>query len=370
MKKYKPNFERLDELSDQGYLRKVTSACGKLCLYNYTDQTTYEKKWNEHTLNARGTVYEIATGKMVAKAFPKFFNFGELATSKSRNLLKKTKFEVYEKMDGSLGIIYFYDDEWRVNTRGSFSSDQAIKATQMLKEKYDMTNVPTDITILAEIIYPENRIIVDYGDEEKLTVIGGYDLEHGGMDLMDEENFYTFRMYLKDTGLEMAPRYHDFKSIDEVIATQAQLGKMEEGFVVRFENGERVKFKSAEYLKVARLLSQLTPLNFWKAMKDGVVQQEIIEEIPEEFRPEVDRIKFGLEATYGVVRAEIEDDYHYAIKSIGGIFDLSEDRKKLGLFIKENGSELKHPTAMFPMLLEGDVDKYIMREIRPKGNEI
>jgi len=34
MKKYKPNFERLDELSDQGYLRKVTSACGKRCRYN------------------------------------------------------------------------------------------------------------------------------------------------------------------------------------------------------------------------------------------------------------------------------------------------------------------------------------------------
>lgn len=361
MKEYIPDFKRLDELTEQGYLRKVISPCGKLMLYNYTDQTTYDKKWDKHTLNARGTVYEVATGNIVARAFPKFFNFGELATSKSRNLLKRTKFDVYEKMDGSLGIIYNYEGKWRVNTRGSFTSDQALKATEMLS-KYFTNNLNPLITYLVEIIYPENRIIVDYGSEEKLVLLAGFDTYTGREISIEDLD--------KVSPFPRASIYHDFRSIQEVIDEQARLGKMEEGFVVRFEDGERVKFKSAEYLKVARLLSELTPLNFWKSMKDGIVQQEIIQEIPEEFRPEVDRIKFGLESVYSTVKAEIEDDYQYAIKSIGGIFDISEDRKKLGLFIKEHGSELKHPTAMFPMLLENNVDKYIMREIRPKGNEI
>ena len=365
----KPNFKRLEELTEEGYLRKVISPCGKLFLYNYTDKTTYEKKWTKHTLNARGTVYEVGTNKMIAKAFPKFFNFGELATSKSKNLLKQQGFDVFEKMDGSLGIIYFYDGAWRVNTRGSFTSDQAIKATEMLSLKYNMTDVPKDVTILAEIIYPENRIIVDYGQEEKLTVIGAYDLEHGSMDLMAAENFSNLKMYLSNTGLETAPSTR-FKTIQDVIDMQATLGKMEEGFVVRFQDGYRAKFKSAEYLKVARLLSEMTLLNFWKAMKEGIVQQEIIEEIPEEFRPDVDRMKGELEESYKKVCEEVYWDFDHAMKCIGGLFEPEDNRKKLGIFLKENPNELKHSGAMFSMLLNKGLDKYIMKSIRPHGNQV
>lgn len=361
MKKYTPNFKRLDELAEEGYLRKVISPCNKLMLYNYTDKCTYEKKWNKHTLASRGTVYEIATGKIVATAFPKFFNFKELQPVVQKTLIKKTKFTVCEKMDGSLGIVYFYDGKWNVNTRGSFTSDQAIKAQEMLKGHYTV-NMNPNITYLVEIIYPENRIIVDYGMEEKLTLLAGFN-NVTGEDISLEELSQTSSFFEADV-------YHDFKSIQEVVEEQARLGKMEEGFVVVFEDGYRCKFKSAEYLKVARLLSEMTPLNFWKAMKDGVVQQEILEEIPEEFDDEVKRIKKFLEFKYRDVRDEIAIDYKYCIESIGGLYNVDEDRKKLGLFVKEHGSELEYPAAMFAMLLGQSVDKYIMKEIRPVGNKI
>lgn len=363
MKTYKPNFEMLDRLTEEGYLRKVISPCGRLMLYNYTDHCTYEKKWNEHTLNSRGTVYEVETGKVIARAFPKFFNFGELATSRSRNLLKQTEFDVYEKMDGSLGILYCYDGEWRVNTRGSFTSDQAIKATEMLK-KYNLALLDPTVTFMCEIIYPENRIIVDYGDTEELVFLGALTRLEG------IEADSSLKMASISSGIRMAPKYSDFRSIGEVVAEQARLGKMEEGFVVRFKDGFRCKFKSAEYLKVARLLSEMTHLNFWKAMKDGQVQSEIIEEIPEEFRDECDRIKSELEISYQKVKLEVLEDYRYAIQSIGGLIDLEEDRKKLGIFLKEHGKEIKHEGAMFPKLLNKDVDKYIMKTIRPSGNKV
>ena len=359
MKKKPINFKRLDELTEEGYLRKVTSPCGRLFLYNYTDKTTYEKKWNKYTLNSRGTVYEVGTGKVIAIAFPKFFNFGELATSKARNLLQKQGFDVFEKMDGSLGIVYFYDGKWRVNTRGSFSSDQAIKATEML-DKYFTSNMNTNLTYLVEIIYPENRIIVDYGSEEKLALLAGFENE-SGVEIPISELDKTSPFFL--------PPSYKFKTIQDVIDMQATLGKMEEGFVVRFQDGYRAKFKSAEYLKVARLLSEMTPLNFWKAMKDGIVQAEIIEEIPEEFRDDVDRIKGDLETVYKKVITEVNEDFNYAVKCIGGLVDPDSSRKNLGLFLKENSNEIKHSGAMFPMLLEKGLDHYVMKFIRPIGNQ-
>jgi len=366
MKKEEINFKRLDELTELGYLRKVTSPCGKLFLYNYTDHCTYEKKWDKYTLNARGTVYEVGTGKVIARAFPKFFNFGELAVSKQRNLLKQTNFDSFEKMDGSLGIVYFYDGEWRINTRGSFTSDQAIRGKEILDSKYGgHGRICRGNTYLVEIIYPENRIIVDYGNECKLTFLAAFSTESG--EELNPDNIHpAHSLYLINN---RAPKY-TFNSIDEVIETQSKLGKMEEGFVVRFADGYRCKFKSAEYLKVARLLSEMTLLNFWKAMINGEVQAEIIEEIPEEFRDECDRLKENIELSYQKVRTEVEQDYLYAIKSIGGLYELSEDRKKLGIFIKEHGDEIKHPAAMFSKLLNNNADKYIMKAIRPSGNQI
>ena len=90
--KYVPNFQELDILSEKGLLRKVISSCEKLVLYNYTDQCTFERNWNEHTINSRGTVYEVSTGKLVARAFPKFFNFSELSENKQKEILNSKYF--------------------------------------------------------------------------------------------------------------------------------------------------------------------------------------------------------------------------------------------------------------------------------------
>src|SRR5690606_36552854 len=105
--------------------------------------------------------------------FGKFFNLGEMPETRLENLPKEN-YTVTEKMDGSLGIIYNYKGKWRVATRGSLSSEQAKRAEQILT-KYDMSEIPINFTILVEIIYPENKIVVNYGNEEKLVVLGAYD---------------------------------------------------------------------------------------------------------------------------------------------------------------------------------------------------
>jgi len=362
-KLYKPDFKRLDELTEEGYLRKVISPCGRLMLYNYTDKTTFEKKWNKHTLNARGTVYEISSGKVVARAFPKFFNFGELPSSKSRNLAKQTDFEVFEKMDGSLGIIYNYDDKWYINTRGSFTSEQAIKGAEILK-KYDIDKIAPRVTLLVEIIYPENRIIVPYGEKEELVILGAI-LRESGTDLQIVHA-------AEASGMPMASS-NEFVDIDHLQREVAEMDKFEEGFVVRFrKTGERVKFKSAEYLKLARLMSNMTLLNFWRNMEEGRVSKEMLQELPEEFEGEIKVMKKDLEFGYAKVELQMEEDYHYAVKSIGGLMEDGTDKKRLGLWIKEYGDELKFPQAMFAVHAQDkkSIDKLTMRAIKPKNNKV
>ncbi len=117
-----------------------------LKIYNYTPKTQYEKLWDDVTLVCRGLVMDGDV--VVAKPFPKFFNMEEL----SDNEIPNESFEVFEKMDGSCIICFFYDNKWICATRGSFTSQQAIKANEMLKN-YPVEKLDTKNTYLFEIIY-------------------------------------------------------------------------------------------------------------------------------------------------------------------------------------------------------------------------
>lgn len=356
---YKPDFKELDKLTEEGYLRKVISPCGKLMLYNYTDKCTFDRHWNEHTLNSRGTVYEISTGKVVAKAFPKFFNFGELDELNQGFVLGSEDFTVYEKMDGSLGIVYYYDGEWRVNTRGSFTSDQATKGKEILYRWSGLNSLYKERTYLVEIIYPENRIIVDYKDSESLVLLAAYD---GNVEVpVEEADVFEF--------FEPCPVYYvnNIKHLQEHLET---LGYNEEGYVVKLGNGYRVKFKSAEYLRLARIMSNMSPLAFWEKMENGIVQRDFLEQLPEEFREECDKVADTLEERYQQTLSEIVGDFEICLKSLGYEPDpvTNEMRKGVGLYLKENKPE--HSGAIFPYLLGQDqaLEKYIMKTIRPRAN--
>ena len=53
---------------------------------------------------------------------PKFPNLGQLPEEKQKEIMSKNDFNLTEKMDGCLGILYMYKGEIRCNSRGSFNN--------------------------------------------------------------------------------------------------------------------------------------------------------------------------------------------------------------------------------------------------------
>ena len=96
---------------------------------------------------------------------------------------------VFEKLDGSLGVVYREPTSrrWSVATRGSFDGEQARWATQRLRSDDRLTPLPReDRTYLLEVIYPANRVVVDYGDREDLVLLDVLALDDG-RSVLDEE---------------------------------------------------------------------------------------------------------------------------------------------------------------------------------------
>ncbi len=348
-----------ERLVNDGYIRKSENE--NLVLYNYTEKCTYERYWNEYTLQARGLIFDKKTQELIARPFVKFFNLGENEESLLKNLPLNQKYEAYEKVDGSLGVVYYYNNKWNIATRGSLNSEQAIEGQKII-QKYNTKYLDKKFTYLVEIIYPENKIIVDYGDEKKLILLGCRNTKTG-----DEKNYCYLEDLSKKIGMEISKKYN--YSIDEMIKLQKTLSKDEEGFVVKFENNLRVKIKGDQYLKLAKIVANISPISLWEVMEKGKVSEKYLAQIPEEILPDINPIKEKLELSFLNIEKEIEKEIEKLPFNLKD--DLSDDsRKELALHIKEKKYE--HSQVFFPIFNEQRkvVEKYIMKKIRPHSNKI
>ena len=363
---------------------------GDLVLYNYTKKCQYDSSWDDYTMQARGIIFDRNTGKCIARPFTKFFNLGEREETRLENLTLHN-YECFDKLDGSCGIVYNHNSKWNIATRGSFESEQAIEGQKILDEKYQekLGCVNRDITLLFEIIYPENRVndgarlVCDYGDTRDLVLLAAIWRTSG--EELDRE---WCEDIAKKIGMPIAKKY-DY-TIKEMIELQETLPSTKEGFVVKFSNGLRVKIKGKEYLKMHKLINGLGPLAMWEAMDPtGFVPLEFMQEIPEEIFKEINGIKHKLELKYYKTMQKIAKEAIDIFQKATGLdysvtdgeFDPEkkdiveydypvEHRKAMGLYMKENGNKYEHTSAVFSFYLDKHdaVCKYIMKAIKPKAN--
>lgn len=271
-----------------------------LVIYNYSRTTQYNGVWDDITLNCRGLVLDLE-GNVVAKPFPKFFNYEEHTAEGSKLApIPNESFEVYEKMDGSLGIIFHYKGEWLVATRGSFTSEQAIKGKEML-DKLPLDGLDANNTYLAEIIYPENRIVVDYGTDEKLVLLGAYNNETGEEVKVDGmPGWEVVKMY-KTWG-------EDWKTLKN------EISKNNEGYVIRFSSGMRMKIKGEEYKRLHRILTNFSTKDIWELLKNGEDLAPLLERVPDEFDDWVKRTAMNLRYSFYSIyerAGKLHDGFRY-----------------------------------------------------------
>ena len=105
--------------------------------------------------------------------------------------IQEQDYELYEKMDGNLAIMFHYREKRIFCTRGSFCSDQALKAEEIFKKNYLIRNVMKECTYCFEIIYPENKIVVDYGEIEDLFLLSITHVRSGKPVNIDQTGFLT-----------------------------------------------------------------------------------------------------------------------------------------------------------------------------------
>ena len=288
-------YKGLMERVEKGLINVQRS--NDLEIFSYSKSCVYEGMWDKFTLMARGLILCPKEKRIISLCFEKFFNFGEVSTK-----LPDLPFTNSIKMDGSLGLVYFYQGKWQVATKGSFQSEQAVWATDHISN-YNLLFMNPNITYLTEIIAPWNKIVVSY-DFEGLVLLSGYHLG-SGLELTRNE--------IESEGYKIGFKVVEevrYDSLDEMIEVAETLDVNNEGFVVRFSNGYRIKIKCAEYCRVHRLISNCTPLAIWDMMRNLDDMEVIRKDLPKEHRKDFDLIRSLLQNTFDSHIIDIETLFH------------------------------------------------------------
>jgi len=382
-----------DELAREVAADRVTRRAHPtlpLSIYTYSRTCQYEQYWTPVTIRTRGLVVDDTTGRVAAFCLPKFFNHGQHGTADFAPPLPDEPFEVYDKVDGSLGIVFHYDGAWRTASKGSFISDQAAWAQRYL-DAADTSALDPSVTYLAEIIYPENRIVVNYGDRRDLVLLAAFRADGTELPLRQAAPAWQ--------GIGTVVRTYDWTDTFGVLAALAEknqhlngaeaTGTDAEGWVIRFASGVRTKTKLTGYVSLHHRLTNITPRHIWRALgmqrypqaTDKQIAQALgmqpnevvgmrripggplaplLADVPDEYDAWVRAVCDDLTARADALAAKIEDA-HRSLAHLAG------DRGAFARAAKDFDGFVR--SGMFLLLDGRPIAMHVWREVKPEAGE-
>lgn len=246
-----------DDLATELGIKTVRHDELPLCIVNYCQIAS--PKTHPIVREARGLVLHAETHELVARSFPRFFNWGEVADEMKD--FDFSDFYVQSKEDGSLAVLYWFDGQWRVNTRGSFAGDkingckytweQGICEAMGIAGLHELDAfLDRGYCYVCEFCSPWNKVIRRYDAPLMylLTVFDGHD----ELPIEQVDALHLDRL----TYLFKRPSRYPFASIEQIqdfLRARSESDPTFEGVVICDRAGHRWKIKSATYLGLHRL---------------------------------------------------------------------------------------------------------------------
>jgi len=329
-------LRRLQEETANGFVREARH--GDLAVYKYTQQCVIEGRWNSVTMKARGLVFNLKTGERLTAPFEKFFNLEERPGTRFK-YLPKCGYVVHEKLDGSCGIGYYHDGQWKITTPGGLTSDQAVKGMELLQRYncqplFEQRELPESlrsdigsgfkrITPIWEIIYPGLDNILNYGDREELCLLAVFDLDSWTEwsnedvdELARQCGFPRPQTYLVPRDTLQAPNFPDNF----------------EGWVVRFDNGLRIKIKDPRYVKAHKILTGPTTKRVIEILRDPEMDiSTVSQSLSPAFREALDDAVALVQQVYQQIEGAVRSHFNRMMTTEG-----LNGRKDIALWIQAN----------------------------------
>jgi len=287
-------------------------------LLNYTQDAMWGGNMTNVEKACRGLVVR-GDGKIMALPMSKFFNLGEPQCP----VLPDEPYTVWEKIDGSL-VIFWHDEKWRCNTRGSFDNEYIDFALDWWNKRRGLDDIPKHWTVMGEVCFEDDPMPRAAHKLEDVYIIAVRD-KYSGADFQVDSAKVFGPLF------DMPFAYQVDMSIDQLLEEKGNL-EGQEGWVIRYQSGLRVKIKTAWYLRIFRALSSLTPKGIRDLMVAG--DQNWIDVFPDDLQAEALAIQEKLETD---LRGELTK-IHGAYSRVAKI----ETRKEYALAVLAEYPNISH----------------------------
>lgn len=283
-------------------------------------------KWNKHNLIYRSLIVD-SLGNIISAGLPKFHDVG--VHPEICELPKDLKYcRIVTKLDGSLIIVSKYKGEFIIRTRGTVSVLDSLatglEIDCLVRQKYSQIlgyslKETWDFSLLFEYTTPNQQIVVNYGTEPELYLIGK--VNH-------EDYSLAPQIILDDVALTLRmkrPEYYEFENLSQLFeSVKAWKGK--EGVVIYLpEQKGLLRLKSDWYQNLHQLRSNLTTetlADLWFTWN----------------QPEFKEFEKLFTESWN------EDAYNWAKKAICSLFDGIKEYRKILAHLKEKVESRKHMT--------------------------
>lgn len=316
-----------------------------LRLLKYSLQTVFERNWNEETIRARGLVVDN-DDNVIANCIPKFFNLEE---PEAKNINWDQPFTVTEKVDGSLIQVFMYKGEMIITSSGSSNNKYTQKAEELLNSKYEhllpIIHATDCVNFIFELIAPFNRVVVDYDGIEELRLITIRE-----QDGTEDEDFIQ---QCHDLGFNYVKEVH-FDSIEDMVKEKHREDFInQEGFVIKFQDGNRIKVKYKVYFDLHRVYSGINDKTIWKKFKlyydfeqnyeDNLFRLFDLKDVPDEFLDDLKQSAQNLWIEFLSQEMIWMANYHSFMK----VYDKEPTDKEYALDVMKKLEDSKDRSMMF-----------------------
>ena len=259
-----------------GVVEKSSKAFPHIVSLNFSRNVFYDRSWDDVVVKARGLFLDSETSVIAARGYDKFFNIGELETTKIEVLADSLVYPVmtYVKENGFLGNLGYDERTDRImvaskstsdgDFAGYFSTILDDTVPEQTQERLRRYLRDTESSMTFEVIDPVNDPhIIEY-DRPGLVLL----------DVVRRSTDFRKAKYdtLKETGeffdLEVKQRAMRFESKIQLLSwyrkatkdlSYTHRGKHVEGYVFEDASGFMTKWKSPYYA-------------FWKQMRSQHVR--------------------------------------------------------------------------------------------------
>lgn len=256
--------------------------------FNFSKSTFYSGKWDDISKMSRSLFIDTLEGRVVARGYNKFFNYGENEETSEQALRHRLSFplRVYRKENGFLGLIGWNRETDNVSFFTRSRVDEGPFAEELKRIFYssgvdiqtvkDLTKT-MDMTILVEVISPKfDPHIIEY-NKDKLVLLDIVQNTLGDpikMDYGTMKNYWAPRLHIEpkefaghiisfDTllGITAAVSDEEFKDPASQTFTEGYVIEDTNGFMFKLKTKYYQKWKAYRWMSEAVMRGQIEPSN-------------------------------------------------------------------------------------------------------------